>query len=168
MQSVSARDDLSPFIGVVVDGYYNQGCAALRCSPDREIVISFEGHDIAKYFEVFAIRVDLQARTAREWFPLSPPLIIARASPLWRVEWLEPTEDKGQFLGSGPHSVHCVGRGPAPQPADHAARVLAGVWLCDSEGRGIVLSASAFPYQAEVEFESFAASRRLEDFEPIA
>lgn len=30
------------------------------------------------------------------------PLLIETVRPLWRLEWLEPTPDDGQFLGTGP------------------------------------------------------------------
>lgn len=167
-ESISACDDFSALVGKRVDAYFHPDgywhvFVALRVEDGQNIVFSTEGRDLAKYFEVFPLKFEFEASEERQWVSFEP-LLIETVRPLWRSEWLEPTEDNGQFLGSGPHHVHHAGAGPASPSAVHVASVLAGVALSDSAGRTILLSASDAPFNVDIAVEPAAVANMLDGF----
>ena len=163
---VCACDDFSALIGKRVDAYFHADgywrfFVALRAADGQSVVFSAEERGLAKYFEVFPLKFEFEASEERQWVSFEP-LLIETVRPLWRLEWLEPTEDNGQFLGSGPHHVHHAGAGPASPSAVHVARVLAGVALSDSAGRTILLSASdSAPFNVDIEVEPAVVANML-------
>ena len=168
-ESISACDDFSALVGRRVDAYFHADgywrfFVALRAADGQSVVFSTEERGLAKYFEVFPLKFEFEASEERQWVSFEP-LLIETVRPLWRVEWLEPTEDSGEFLGSGPHHVHHAGAGPASPSAVHVARVLAGVALSDRAGRTILLSASdSAPFNVDIAVEPAAVTNMLDGF----
>lgn len=168
-ETISACDDFSALVGKRVDAYFHADgywrfFIALRADDGRSLVFSTEERGLAKYFEVFPLKFAVEETEPRQWVTFEP-LLVDSVLPLWRLEWLEPTEDNGQFVGSAPHHVHHAGAGPASSAAVHAARVLAGVKLLDSEGRAIVLSASnSAPFNVDIAVEPTAVADMLSGF----
>jgi hypothetical protein len=168
-ESVSACDDFSALVGKRIDAYFHDDgywhvVVALRAEGEQSLVFSTEDRGLAKYFEVFPLKFAIEATEQRRWVAFEP-LLVESVVPLWRLEWLEPTEDNGQFLGSGPHHVHHAGAGPVSSSAVHAARVLAGVKLADGKGRAIVVSASdSAVFNVDIAVEPTAVVKMLGGF----
>ena len=168
-ESISACDDFSALVGKCVNGYFHvdgywRFFVALRTEDGGTFVFSTEAHGLAKYFEVFPLKFVFEAPEARHWVPFEP-LHIEKVRPLWRMEWLEPAADNGQFLGAGPHHVHNAGAGPASPSAVQVARVLAGVALSNGAGRTILLSASdSAPFNVDIAVEAAAVAAMLDGF----
>lgn len=168
-ESISACDDFSALVGKRIDAYcHAEGSwrlfVALRADDGQSVVFSTEERGLVKNFEVFPLKFEFEASEERLWVPFDP-LLIEIVGPLWRLEWLEPTEDNGQFLGAEPHHVHHAGAGPASPSAVHVARVLSGVELSDSAGRTILLSASdSAPFNVDIVVEPVAVANMLGGF----
>jgi hypothetical protein len=144
---VFACEDFTPLVGKTIDAFFHEDgywrfFVALRTAEKEELVFTTEERGIAKYFEVFPIKFAVESEQARTWVPLEKPFTIKSVARLWRNEWLEPVEDNGKFLGSGPHHVHHAGSSLAGPSAVASVKVLAGVQLTDTQGQSIVVSAS--------------------------
>lgn len=169
-ESISACDDFSALVGRRVDAYFHADgywrfFVALRAEDGQRIVFSTEERGLSTYFEVFPLKFEFEASEERQWVSFEP-LLIKTVRPLWRLEWLEPIDDNGQFLGSGPHHVHHAGAGPVSSAAVHVARVLAGVTLSDSAGRTLLLSASdSAPFNVDIAVQPAAVATMLDGFE---
>ncbi|QYF93859.1 hypothetical protein KY495_01035 [Massilia sp. PAMC28688] len=169
IESVTACADFSQLVGRRVNAYFHADgywrfFVALRMKNGRSVVFSTEDRGLAKYFEVFPLKFDLEPSEPREWVSLEP-LLIKTARPLWRLEWLERTPDNGKFLGSGPHHIHHAGAGPVSQTAVHAARVLAGIALSGAAGRTLIVSASdSAPFNLDIAVEPAAVASMIRNF----
>ena len=135
---VLACEDFTPLEGKTIDAFFHEDgywrfFVALRTAEKEELVFTTEERGIAKYFEVFPIKFAVESEQARTWVPLEKPFSIKSVARLWRNEWLEPVEDNGKFLGSGPHHVHHAGSGLAGPSAVASVKVLAGVQLTDTQ-----------------------------------
>jgi len=136
------------WIGRILTQYYAEYTwVSLGFDDGTIIVASVEEVCVGKWFEVFPLKIDivmpdhLSGHTFK-WTPLPAPLTVCRARSLWRAEWLEPAQDIGQFLGSGPHSVQHVSRLQRVPLGANAFEVEAGIELQGIDGRCFVICSS--------------------------
>ena len=61
-------------------------------------------------FEVFALQLTHPGTPANTWQPLPRPFCVAAATPLRRIEWLEPLTEYGCTLGQQPACTPCRAR----------------------------------------------------------
>ena len=124
---------------------------ALRCTDGNSIILSTEDVGIAKYFEVFPLRVRIEPSEQRVWQGLEDLRTISAVSPLFREEWLEPTEPHPELVGGAPHHVHHAGRGPASLAAVQHVVVQAGVELrCSSAESMLIYASNTAPFNVEL------------------
>ncbi|WP_189685896.1 hypothetical protein [Pseudorhodoferax aquiterrae] len=146
------------------EGYWHL-FVALRCTDGNSLVFSTEDVGIAKYFEVFPIKVKLEPTVARAWRALDEPRTIQRVTPLFRHEWLEPSNPHPELVGGGPHHVHHAGRGPASPHAVQHVVVQAGVELqCASKSSLVVFASNTAPFNVEVAVSLVEAENALAAF----
>ena len=158
MKTVSRASlhELEALVGRTVDavfqdeGYWHL-FVALRCTDGQSIVFNTEDVGIAKYFEVFPVKLKLEPTVVRAWQTLDEPRTIQRVNPLFREEWLEPSAPHPELVGSTPHHVHHAGRGPAsPQAVQHVV-VQAGVELqCAPMETLLVYASNTASFNVEV------------------
>lgn len=146
------------------DGYWHL-FIAFRCTDGKSIVFCTEDVGIARYFEVFPVKVTIEPTECRAWRLLSEAETIREAVPLFREEWLEPSDPHPEHVGSSPHYVHHVGRGPASTNAIRKVIVQAGVKLCfDSAGSALIYASSTAPFNVEVAITQTEVEYALADF----
>lgn len=169
MQKIAAlqSDSLEALSGLTVDAVYSAEdywhlCVAFRCIDGQTVVFTSEDIQIAKYFEVFPLRVAVESAEARPWRQLPQAETIASSRALWRYEWLEPVEPHPDLVGNGPHFVHRVGPAPASTSSTEPVVVLVAVELSfASGGRMLVYSSDSAPLNVEFVGDSKGVSTRL-------
>jgi hypothetical protein len=170
-QEFCADLQLESLEGAAIDAYaqdegYWHLFVALRLVGGQSVVFTTEEHSAGHWFEVFPIRLHTDERVERQWRDLPTPLLIDRAIPLWRSEWIEPGA-VGETLGSNP-ATHYAGRGPAPPKATAVARVQAGVLLqCHSGDQVVVAASNSAPFNVEMFLFNEAISTALAEFHPV-
>lgn len=170
MNEFQADLDLAPLSGATVDAYaqdegYWHLFVALRLVGGEPFVFTTKDHMAGPRFEVFPIRAGSEPGTVHAWRALAHPFVIARAVPLWRVEWMEPGA-RGPTLGADA-ATHYAGRGPATPEASASARIRAGVLLEGESGERMIVAASdSAPFNVEV-FVGDEVGRALERFERL-
>jgi hypothetical protein len=172
METVS-RSSLTEFKAVVGrtvdavfqdDGYWHL-IVALRCTDGESIVFNTEDVYIAKYFEVFPIKVKVEPTEQRAWRRLNEIRTIQEAIPLFREEWLEPSAPHPELVGSAPHYVQHAGRGPVPSDAVQHVTVQAGVKLCFGLGESMLVYASnTAPFNVAVAVTNIEVENALAAF----
>ena len=95
MQKIAAlqSDSLEALRGLTIDAVYSAEdywhfFVAFRCIDGQTIVFTSEDVQIAKYFEVFPLRVAVQSAEAKPWQQLPQAETVASSRALWRYEWL--------------------------------------------------------------------------------
>ena len=158
METVSRASfgEFRALVGRTVDAVFQDSgywhlFVALRCADGKSIVFSTEDVGIAKYFEVFPIKVKVETTEERAWRRLDKPQAIREVTPLCREEWLEPSAPGPELVGSAPHHVHRAGRGPAPTEAVQRTVVQAGVEVRFEPTESLLVYASnTAPFNVEV------------------
>ncbi|MBC7681978.1 MAG: hypothetical protein H7172_06560 [Ferruginibacter sp.] len=148
--------ELNALVGRTVDAFFQDAnywhmFVALRCTDGQTIVFNTEDVSIAKYFEVFPIKVKVEPTEQRAWKSLVAPKTIRDVMPLFRDEWLEPSAPNPDLFGSAPHHVHHAGLGPAPASAVQQTTVLAGVELgFSSSDLMLIYASNNAPFNVEI------------------
>ena len=172
METVSraSANECLPLVGRTVDaifqdlGYWHL-FVALRCLDGQTIVFNTEDVGVATYFEVFPIKVSLEATEKREWRELDAPRKVAAVLPLFREEWLEPTTPHPEHVGSAPHYAQSAGHGPAPAHAVQHVVVQAGIELrCEDTDSIVVFASSTAPFNVEVAHQRAEIKNALSGF----
>lgn len=124
--------------------YAEYSFAALRLDRDEVLNFAVEEVSVGKWFEVFPITLyELSQDYAFSWTQLEVPFTIKSSELLWREEWLEPSMNSSEFMGSGPHSTQFAAvLGAAPQSNINVVKVLAGIRLTGQDGRCLVIASS--------------------------
>jgi hypothetical protein len=170
-QEFCANLDLTSLEGAKIDAYaqdegYWHLFVALRIDGNGTVLFTTEENSAGPRFEVFPLKSQHEVGVERKWRSLPAPLLVCRATPLWRSEWLE-SGAVGEFLGSNP-ATHYAGRGPVPSEAVAGAHVRAGVLLQSASGVQLVVSASnTAPFNVEIFFSHEAVSKALAGFQPM-
>ena len=157
-------------IGKSVDAIYQDAgywhlFVALRCQDGQTAVFSTEEVGVAKYFEVFPIKVATEATEQRSWRALGEPKRIEAVIPLLREEWLEPMAPHPEHVGSAPHYAHHAGRGPASAQAVQHIVVQAGFELrCQNASSIVVFASNTAPFNVEIAYEEAAIKDALSAF----
>lgn len=153
--SLASPSDFQALVGRTVDavfqddGYWHL-IVELRCTDGYSIVFQTEDVGVAKYFEVFPIKVRVEPSAQRQWQELEHPRTVSLAKPLLREEWLEPSAPHPELVGGAPHHVHHTGRGPAPATAVQHVLVQAGVELrCQTGPALLVYASNTTPFNVE-------------------
>lgn len=131
--------------GRTIKALYSEHCfAALLLDKDEVINFAVEEVSVGKWFEVFPICLyELTQDYAWSWNELGEPFTVISNELLWREEWLEPSLNASEFMGSGPHSTQFAAvLGSAPKSNDNVVKVLAGIRLTGQNGRSLVVSSS--------------------------
>jgi hypothetical protein len=142
---VSCYDGPAKLKGRTIRALYSEySFAALRLDKDEVINFAVEEVSVGKWFEVFPICLyELGQDYAFSWKKLEVPFTITSSELLWREEWLEPSLDSSEFMGSGPHSTQFAAvLGSAPKSNTNVVKVLAGIRLTGQNGRSLVVSSS--------------------------
>ena len=118
--------------------------ASLRLGDGQAIHFAVEEVSVGKWFEVFPItRHQPAADYPIVWKELEVPITVVASQQLWREEWLEPSLNPSEHLGSGPHSTQfAAALGTAPESVTHVVKVLAGMKWTDRGGRSVLVSSS--------------------------
>lgn len=174
MNTVSRVDlsELHSLVGLKVDAVFQDESywhlvVALRCSDGHSIVFSTEAVGIAKYFEVFPIKVRVEPTEHRAWRGLGQPKAIHNVRPLVRQEWLEPVDRHPELIGNAPHHAHHAGCGPSPSHAVQTVEVQAGIELRFSVTDSMLVYASgAVPLNVELATTPAEVKSVLAGFKP--
>jgi hypothetical protein len=174
METVSRTTSIEyqSLVGRIVEAVYQDAgywhlFVALRCIDGQTMIFNTEDVGIAKYFEVFPIKIGLEPTEQRAWEPLHKPRRVVAVSPLYREEWLEPTDPHPEHVGSGPHYAHNAGQGPAPAQALYHVTVQAGFKLhCEGASPIVVFASNTAPFNVEVALHSSEIESALSAFNP--
>ena len=170
--SRTSATEYEALVGRTVDAIFQDGgywhlVVALRCQDGNTISFNTEAVEIANYFEVFPIKVEIEQTEQRPWQLLNEPRTIVAVDLLLREEWLEHTIPHPRHVGSPPHYAQRAGRGPAPDQALEHVVVQAGFQLRFDEGMPIVVFASSTaPFNVEIALQSTAIESALAAFNP--
>lgn len=118
--------------------------AALRLDQGEVINFAVEEVTVGKWFEVFPVCLhDVGQEDAFAWRELEQPFTVTSTELLWREEWLEPSTQHADFMGSGPHATQFAATiGTAPRSNGNVVKVLAGIRLTGQDGRQLVIASS--------------------------
>ncbi len=170
--SRTAAYEYESLVGRTVDAVYQDAdywhlFVALRCQDGQTILFSTEDVGIAKYFEVFPIKIAIETTEQRAWQFLNEPRRIVGVTPLFREEWLEPTTPHPEHVGSAPRYAHNAGRGPVPAQALQHVTVQAGFKLhCEDASPIVVFASNSAPFNVEVAIPSAEIESALAELNP--
>lgn len=155
---VSCYDTPSKLEGRTITAIYSDyGVAALRLDDEEVIHFAVEEVSVGKWFEVFPLTLYQPSPDYPiAWKELAVPLTVVASQQLWREEWLEPSLNPSEHLGSGPHSTqYAAALGTAPETVAHVVKVMAGMkWTGRAGCSVLVCSSDNTPFKVDLAMDS--------------
>jgi hypothetical protein len=143
--------------------------AALRTTEGQALVFAAKSHDLARYFEIFALELVVESAEEFSWTVMRVPCRILQARALWRYEWLGPATLVPGLLGSGPHFTHQTDSRRCAHDASVSARVCAGLELRLSDGScAVALASASDKFALELATDAASVQELLREFDESA